>query len=339
MLEPPRLSIPDLVDCVQREYGMRVAQIEFLPLGADVNTAVFRMTANSAAWFLKLRSGAFEETSLTLPAFLHAHGNTHVIPIVATNEGNLWTQFAHYTVVLHPFVEGRDGFSVKLTPPQWRDFGAAFKHIHNAEVPASILQRIPIERYSPAARNAVLMTLNRIKSIHTSDRITQALISLLHAKRDAIIDLVARASRLAQALQSQSPAFVVCHGDIHAGNILVDQRDHLYIVDWDTLICAPKERDLMFFGGGQGFVGYTPDEEVALFFAGYGDAPVDQVALAYYRYERIVQDIAAFCDALLSSDGDGEDRRQSLKWLKGNFDAGGTIDLAYAADRSSVDHA
>lgn len=91
----------------------------------------------------------------------------------------------------------------------------------------------------------------------------------------------------------------------------------------------------MFFGGGQGFVGYSAPEEQALFYAGYGETPIDQNALAYYRYERIVQDIAAFCDALLSSEGDGEDRRQSLKWLASNFDAGSVIDVAYAADQST----
>lgn len=90
----------------------------------------------------------------------------------------------------------------------------------------------------------------------------------------------------------------------------------------------------MYFGGGQGFLGYTADEERALFFAGYGDCALNENALAYYRYERIVQDIYAFCTELLASEGDGENRRQSLQWLTSNFDAGGVIDVAVAADRS-----
>jgi spectinomycin phosphotransferase len=335
MLEAPDLSLSQLAEVVQRDYGLVVQQIVFLPLGADVNTAVFRVVAGASTYFLKLRRGRFDETSVTLPAFLHQHGNAHLIPILATTAGNLWTHFEQYTVVLYPFVEGRDGFDVKLSPAQWREFGTAFKHIHTADVPASMLQRIPVESYSPAGRDAVMATLARLDAIQTNDAITQDLIALLREKRVVITDLVGRASRLAAALQLQPPAFVVCHADIHAGNILVDDHDHLYIVDWDNPIRAPKERDLMFFGGGQGFVGYSAEEEVALFFAGYGAAPINQTALAYYRYERIVQDIFSFCEALLSSEGEGEDRRQSLKWLKGNFDAGGPIDVAYAADRSA----
>ncbi len=33
--------------------------------------------------------------------------------------------------------------------------------------------------------------------------------------------------------------------------MLIDANDALYIVDWDNPILAPKERDLMFIGGGQ----------------------------------------------------------------------------------------
>lgn len=324
---------------LRNDYGVPVERIEFLPIGADVNTAVFEAAAGDARYFLKLRSGAFDESSVLLPAFLSADGNTHIIPIIETVAGALWSRFERFTTILYPFVQGRDGFSVTLTPAQWRDFGAAFRHLHTTDVPAVMLDRIPLEHYSPVARDAVTRLLAQLDAhtgSHRDDAITQDLFVLLRNQRDVIIDLVARASRLAQLLQSQPPAFVVCHGDIHAGNILIDNNDHLFIVDWDTLIRAPKERDLMYFGGGQGFAGYSAAEEQALFFAGYGDAQVDQAALAYYRYERIVQDVFAFCNELLASTGDGENRRQSLRWLAANFAAGGTIDVACAADQTGM---
>lgn len=334
MLEAPAISIASLIECVRRDYGVPASKITFLPLGADVNTAVFCVNAGESRYFLKLRSGAFDETSVLLPAFLHQQGNAHVIPIVPAANGALWSRFQDYAVILYPFVEGRDGFGVKLNAAQWHAFGAAFRQIHSVQVPASILGRIPVERYSPAGREAVLATLANLDGVDTSDAITRSLVNLLREQHDKIVDLVARAGRLARLLQAQSPALVVCHSDIHAGNILVDDAGHVFIVDWDNPIQAPKERDLMYFGGGQGFVGYTPQEEIALFFAGYGNVEINQTAMSYYRYERIVQDIAAFCESLLSSEGDGEDRRQSFKWLKSNFDDGGVIDQSHASDQS-----
>lgn len=90
----------------------------------------------------------------------------------------------------------------------------------------------------------------------------------------------------------------------------------------------------MFIGGAQGLGRTTPDEEEAMFYRGYGPTDVDQVALAYYRYERIVVDIAIFCDGLLSSPAGGDDREQSLRYLMANFEPGGTIEVAYARDRT-----
>lgn len=90
----------------------------------------------------------------------------------------------------------------------------------------------------------------------------------------------------------------------------------------------------MFVGGGLYGGHRSPVEEQALFYSGYGAAVVDEVALAYYRYERIIVDIAVYCESLLDTDAGGDDRASSLGYLASNFEPGQTIDLACAADRS-----
>ena len=67
----------------------------------------------------------------------------------------------------------------------------------------------------------------------------------------------------------------MCHADLHAGNILIDANGAFYLVDWDTLILAPKERDLMYAGGGQFGEARTPQQEEALFYQGYGQTQID----------------------------------------------------------------
>jgi spectinomycin phosphotransferase len=126
----------------------------------------------------------------------------------------------------------------------------------------------------------------------------------------------------------------LCHSDVHAGNILIGANDAFYIVDWDNPILAPKERDLMFAGGGQGFLGHTAQEEETLFYRGYGPARVDPVALSYYRYERIIQDIAVFCEQIFLTDEGGEDRERAFHYLKSNFQPNGTIEIARRADQT-----
>ncbi len=171
---------------------------------------------------------------------------------------------------------------------------------------------------------------------YADDQAARRFLASMKEKRSLILDLVKRSEILAARLQARSPGFVLCHSDAHAWNLLIDPQGQLYIVDWDNPILAPKERDLMFIGAGLGFSGHTPESEQALFYRGYGETQIDAFALAYYRYERIIQDLAVYCEQLLYSAEGGEDRQQAYQYFLANFEAGGTIELAYCSDRTQL---
>jgi len=333
MLEKPDFPDEKIIACLQAEYGLRVAAIAFLPLGADLNTAVYRITNDDGtAYFLKLRSGVFDETSVALPKFLSEQGITHIIAPLETNSGQLWTNLDRFKVFVYPFIKGRNGYEVDLTDEHWIEFGAALKRIHSVTLPAELSNHIRRETFSPKWRESVKASLARIETDTFDDPVAADMAAFLRTKRAEVLDLVERTERCAQALQTRSPEFVICHADLHAGNILIAASGALYIIDWDTLILAPKERDLMYAGGGQFGATRTPDEEERLFYRGYGQAAVDSDALAYYRFERIIEDIAVECEQLFSTAGVSEDRTQALRWLMSNFEPNGVIEIAYRAD-------
>ena len=335
MLEKPDLQDEKIIACVQDEYGLLVVQLAFLPLGADLNTAVYRVVAeDETPYFVKLRRGGFDETAVTLPEFLSGQGIVQIIAPLATKTKQIWANLDAFKLILYPFVAGHNGFEVDLSDRHWRDLGTALKRIHTAVVPPALTRRIQQETYSPQWREIVKTFLEHDENDAFADPVAAKLAAFLKARRDEILDLVGRAERLAQALQARSPEFVVCHSDVHAGNILIDANDALYIVDWDNPILAPKERDLMFIGGGQGFAGHTAQEEETLFYRGYGQTQIDSIALAYYRYERIIQDIAVFCEQLFLTNEGGEDREQSLRYLTSNFLPNNTIEIAYTSDKT-----
>lgn len=334
MLEKPDLPDEKISASLQDHYGVSVTQIVFLPLGADINTAVYRAVAtDERVYFVKVRRGFFDETSVTLPKFLSDQGIAEIIAPLATQTGQLWAAFDEYTVILYPFVAGNNGYAVALSDRHWRIFGAALKQIHTAPVPPALQQHIQCESYSAQARTSVKKFLSALDGPFT-DPVSIQLAALLQAKRTELLALVERTERLAQVLQAHSSPLIVCHSDIHAGNILIDNNDNFYIVDWDNPILAPKERDLMYVGGGQGFIGHTAQEEETLFYQGYGPTALDPFALAYYRYERIIQDIAAYCEQLFLSDEGGEDREQSLRYVASNFLPDGVLAIAYRADQT-----
>lgn len=329
MLEPPDLSTDLIVARLHEAYGLQVEAVAFLPLGADVNTAVYRAhTKADEEYFVKLRSGPFDERSVTVPHFLHERGIPQVMAALPTLAAQLWTSLDAFRLMLYPWVEGRNAFDQPLSEPQWREFGLALRQIHETPLPPVLCQGLATEAYAPDWRERVRRWLVDSAAYRDADPVANQLATFLHQQHAEIERIVERTEQLAQALTGRSLPLVLCHADLHAWNLLVGQDGRLAIVDWDTLILAPKERDLMFIGAGIGGVWHHP-REVALFYDGYGTGSVDAVAIAYYRYERIVQDIAAFCNEIFLTPPGGEDRAQSLRYLIGQFDPGEVIDFAH----------
>jgi spectinomycin phosphotransferase len=338
MLEKPEIEDEKIIRCVQAEYGLTVTEIGFLPLGADQNTAVYRLVAgDGAVYFLKLRRGAFDEAAVAVPKYLSDLGIQHIIPSYTTRTGQLWASLVPYHVILYPYVEGQNGFEKNLSDAQWVEFGAALKRFHSADIPPTITGSIQREKFSPQWRNTVQMFLEQIEQEVFTEPIAVQMAAFLQTKGDETRALIQRAEHFAQGLREHPPEFILCHADIHAWNLLIDDHGNFYMVDWDTLIFAPKERDLMFIGAGLGGNGHPPQEEEALFYQGYGPTRIDPIALAYYRYERIIEDIAVYCEQIFLSDKGGEDRKQSFEYLKSNFLPNHMIELARRSDTAWKD--
>ncbi len=61
------------------------------------------------------------------------------------------------------------------------------------------------------------------------------------AHQPTIHIMVTSMEELARLLREQSGPRVICHADLHPGNILCDQTDHVFVIDWDDVMLAPKE--------------------------------------------------------------------------------------------------
>jgi spectinomycin phosphotransferase len=332
MLEEPPIHHVDIATVLRDAYGLSAAEIAFLPLGADINTAAYRIaTKEGNTFFLKLRDKTFHKASIAVPMYLRDHGMKEIIPAVATRSGALAEDFGRYKAILYPFVKGHNAIETPLTEEQWFKFGAALKRFHTVEFPRAVTQGIPTESFSSRWRDEARLFLRRAGEKAFGEPVAAELAAFLISNTSETLDLVNRAESLARLLAHQRLHYVLCHGDIHGWNLLIDEEGKLYIVDWDTLIFAPKERDLMFIGAGLGETGYPPDEEQRLFFEGYGPTHVNQAAIAYYRFERIVEDIAVYCEQVFDSSDGLEDRRQAVENVKSNFLPGNTIQMAYEA--------
>jgi len=334
MLEEPEIDRRMIQTCLEIQYGLHDSRIDFLSLGADLNTAAYQVESQKIFYFVKLRSGFFDELTVTIPKILSKQGIEQIISPLNTTSGDLWVNLGKYKLILYPFIRGQNAYEKKLTESHWKEFGSALLKIHRARVPLEIENRIQRETFSPRWRTMVKTFLVLTLRETFKEKVAMQCAEFLNSKHTEILELIKRAEILANKLSDLAMEFVICHSDLHAGNILIGIDGRFYIADWDTLSMAPKERDLMFIGGGLMNNDRSPQEEEALFYQTYTPGKINLDAIAYYRYERIIQDIAAFCEQLLLSQDGGEDREQSLIFLKSNFLPNNTIEFAYQSDKT-----
>ncbi len=328
MKEKPTLFDQRIIDCINANFGIKVTTLAFLPWGADNNAWVYKATASDqASYFIKLKRGHHFELSAALTRIMFDAGISQIIPPLYTTQGYATQFIDDFSLTVYPFIEGHNGFDQNLTDAQWVSLGKALRQVHEMDIPLSIQNQIRTETYSPQWRIAVRELYLQMEAERETDEIGLKLRQFMKANHGVIHQLVNRAEQLAQQLQEQSAKFVLCHSDIHGGNVLIDHNDRLYIVDWDAPIMASIERDLMFIGAGIANVWNEPQEE-EWFYHGYGEVAVNKDRIAYYRCERIVEDIAIYGHELILSTAGGTNRQVMYKDFMAMFEPNGVVEIA-----------
>ena len=320
----PHITTERIVEHLGGVYGLDVHEV--VPLAAgDVQGTLYRIDAVEGAHFLKLRR---DRHPPPLARHLADAGISHVLAPLRRRDPDAPTRIRDLTVLLYPFIEGENAFRRPLNQDQWTELGAVVRSVHDAKLPSSLSGTMRHETYSDVWRASVRAYLTAIPRRAANDVVARELVALLSTTRTTIARLIEHAEQLAASLSHRNLPNVPCHGDLHAGNILVDGGGSLTIVDWDDPVLAPKERDLMFIGAGIGGAWNCADESSA-FYRGYSRANVDAEAIAYYRCERIVEDVAVYCDRLLLPGGDeGAERARSLRRLVSAFSPNGVVEIA-----------
>lgn len=331
------LSNKCIINCLKTVYNIEVVMLTPLLLGADMNASVYKADANDGlVYFIKLKYGHHHDIGVAIVGLLQNVGVQMIAPI-KTIHGQPIQQIEDFTLIVYPFVEGQDGFSRQLRDEQWCTLGKMLKQVHEIEMPLSIQNKIRHEAYSSKWREIVRSLCMHIEVKPLQNEIALKLWNFIQSNKLIIRRLVDRAEQLAQEIQCQTAKFVLCHSDIHGGNVLIEGNGTIYIVDWDDPIMAPKERDLMFIGGGVANIWNKPHEE-KLFYQGYGNTVINKTILTYYRHERIVEDIAEYAQALLLTTDGGENRIVMYRHFMDMFNPQGVVDIAFKTDESLTKH-
>ncbi len=330
MLEKPALPDETLIACLHEHYGISAVDVAFLPIGNDAAAWVYRTEGEGGErYFLKLKKGVLNEASLLVPHYLHNSGLAQVVAPLPASTGRLWAEAAGFTLIVYPFIAGEVGMEAGLSQSQWDTLGTVLRQLHSARLPAELAARVKRETFMPHWSAMVRTLQAKIEAGDYAAPVERELAAFWTEKQAEITAIVQRAEALGQRLQAQAGAFVLCHADIHTANVLLDANGGLHIVDWDEVIFAPKERDLVFVGADN-----TAEGEAAFFFNGYGDTTIDRAALAYYRYEWVVQEIGDFGERVFLANETGDvTRADALRGFRQLFDPGDVVEGAHHAGR------
>ncbi|HFL2714604.1 TPA: phosphotransferase [Legionella pneumophila] len=320
-----------LIEVLKLHYGLDIDSIRIVQDGADANAYRYKADSSTGSYFVKLKLAHHDDISLSIIHLLHETGIKEIIYPILTRQKTLVQQLDNYSLIVYPYIDAPNGFNQQLTDLQWKQLGRVLRKVHDTATPSLIHKQLRKETYSSKWRESVRSFGNPMNYSREDDPISAEFKACFNQHIRSIHQLIDTGEKLSQMIQPDPDKYVLCHSDIHAGNVLIDNEESLYIIDWDEPILAPKERDLMFIGAGVGGVWNKP-QEMHYFYEGYGTACIDTPILAYYRHERIVQDIAEFAQELVSASTNEGGRMESLEHFKAMFLPNNVVDIAFVTE-------
>ncbi|HJT55623.1 MAG TPA: aminoglycoside phosphotransferase family protein [Ktedonobacteraceae bacterium] len=332
MREQPKISEQSLRACLQDHYDLYPVILEFLPVGLDYQAGVYRMVSEQGtASLLKVTSRPLYEPQCLVPRYLHDQGSTSVVAPLPTRNNALWTKLEDWTVIVYPFIDGDTSWT-GMTDEQWRETGTIFQRIHSVMLPPVGFESLRKETFDPVEYTRWVRAFEA-QHLRTPDRGSaseRALRSCWIVHQPTISAVVAALEKLAEILQSRTLPYVICHADLHPANLLRDSAGHVFVIDWDEVMLAPKERDFLFVQESSADSEALPGTPA--FFSGYGQVEIDWIALTYYRYERVIQDLIACAQEVFFRDDLGEGTKvDSVQLFQAILAHGGEIDAASQA--------
>ncbi len=322
MTEPHGLSAEQLRAFLQEQYALSPLTLEAISAGLDSMARVYRIVSEQeVSYLLKIRQGYFYSPSCLVSRYLNSKGHTSVVAPIPTRNDTLWSQIEEWTIILYPFIEGDTSWS-GMTAQHWWETGAIFKKIHQVALPTYGFEAVRKETFDPTKYLRWVADFES-QQLNSNDRslYESSLRSYWKSNQATIHKVNAALEKLSAILQGGSVQSVLCHADLHPGNLIRTNTGQVFVIDWDEVMLAPKERDFLFVG---------LEQENSPFFEGYGKAVIDWVALSYFRCERVIQDLIACGQDVFYRDDLGEESKaNSVQLFSDILGAGGECELAF----------
>jgi hypothetical protein len=315
-------DLPDIAvaGALQDLWGFTAASLEYQRVGFGshhwlaMDRTGRRLYATADDLYAKRRT-AHETTDDAFDHLCHAFGTAlalrgeaglnFVVAPLLTATGRVVARLSErYSLLIHPYVIGTAA-------------GEDGEFTNNGDRQAVVDMLIQIHRAhvgQPHVDDFVVPHLDTLRAMirHTSDAwcsgpYAQRAQELLWTHTKDLSVLIAAYHSLARKVGSQPERMVITHGEPHASNVIVT-ADGLVLVDWDTTLVAPPERDLWDLAGD--------DASLLDYYAAATGTGIDDGALSLYRLWYDLAEVGSYLRLFQAPHEDTADTRESWKELQ-----------------------
>lgn len=314
----PVLQKTTLMETIQQAYGHPLCDLTFLPEGmvgfhyiADcVDGERIFVTLLSDSYLAKIQTSRLDFT-LELTSRLFESGLFTAQPAIhRTLDGKLRTHFQGQPLIIYDYIEGINLGEVRPFPTEvLTNLGRLVAKLHRAT--DNIGMDVPyIEHFRLPFEESLLASLKELERISADDRPGKVeLREILLPRRETLFHLLLRLHELGNAGRALNPPLVLVHTDLTPNNILRTPQGDLIIVDWEGIMLAPAEHDLVLLAG-EGFATL-----LAEYYCAAAKPRLNPELFAYYFYRRNLEDITGFMVSILNENTTADEDRLLLDLL------------------------
>ena len=294
---------------LREQWHLIPTQIHFIPMGDSAYS--YRVeTSSHNTYYLKIvdqrsatgrRTATHMNFSLPLQKLI---AECHLPEVAAplpqpTLQGACSASSGPLLFALYTFIQGETlADAYPMSPTLIRQIGQALAALHKVTLPAALQQQPPQDTLTKPFDAGLLADLASLEGISSRDApYLQRLHELVWPRRDQIRAFQAHSQDYARQAQQTAVSLVVCHGDAWGGNIILAPSGQLTLLDWESAVMAPPERDAFIYMS-------SIDHDFSAFDAGYRLIHTEPMLwhaswLAYYGYRRQLRNLAQWLHNLL----------------------------------------
>ena len=259
LTEPRDLDRSELRQVLERHWSLRDPQLDYLAVGfgshhwsavasdgtrsfvtVDDLEADFRATPGTDQAFAALDRAFRTANVLSDTASLE-----FVLAPLLDRDGEVIRRLGdRYAVTVSPFIDGESSeWGSYEEPDDRRMMGALLARLHSAtnRVPSNLPGR---EDFAVPSRAALLEALGDLDRSWDFGPFAEPTRHLLRSSSDELERRLQEYDELVASVRESPDPWVVTHGEPHRANVIRDLQGAVRLIDWDTILIAPKERDL-----------------------------------------------------------------------------------------------